>query len=82
MFTVYVIYNKRFRKTYVGFTSDLEKRILQHNEGFTGSYTSRFIGDWIVIYAEKYSSAIKARIREKQLKTYKGREFIKKYIPG
>jgi putative endonuclease len=81
MFNVYALYNKKFRKIYIGYTSNLDARMLQHNEGFRGSYTSRFRSEWTLIYSEEYATVTEARAREKQLKSYRGREFIKKYIP-
>jgi putative endonuclease len=39
MFTVYVLYSETVKKKYTGYTHDLEKRIIQHNEGLLGVYT-------------------------------------------
>ena len=32
MFTVYVLYSESYDKIYVGYTSDLDKRMLSYNE--------------------------------------------------
>ncbi|HLC49710.1 MAG TPA: GIY-YIG nuclease family protein [Candidatus Andersenbacteria bacterium] len=79
---VYAIYNPDHLKVYIGETNDPEERLKAHNEHrFTTSYTARFSGLWKLIYIEKCSDRREARKREKQLKSYQGRQFIKKHIP-
>lgn len=75
MFTVYVLYSKKFNKIYIGFTSDLEKRFLLHNEIGTKGWTIKF-RPWKIIYTEAYQNKKEAMAREKELKSGKGREFI------
>ncbi len=82
MFWVYVTYNKKHGKFYIGQTRNLNERIeLHNNKTFNKSYTSRCDGIWVLIYKEKCINRKLALAREKQLKSYRGREFIKKYIP-
>ena len=81
MFIVYSIYNKDHDKFYIGQTFDLEARIKEHNNKAFRGYTSRFDGEWQLIYKEMVATRQEALKREKQLKSYQGREFIKKYIP-
>lgn len=82
MYSIYAIYNQKHNKIYIGQTEDLEKRLEIHNgKGFKGSFTSRFDGKWILIYSEKIGTREKALAREKQLKSFKGRQFIKQHIP-
>lgn len=79
MFYTYVIFNKVRNKIYVGQSDNLEKRLKRHNGELInkkGSYTTINSGKWIVIYQEEYNSRHEAMIREKQLKTQKGRAFI------
>lgn len=81
MFCVYVLYNKKHHKFYIGQTSNLEQRLKLHNfKAFKKSYTSRFDGVWLLIYTEICKDRKQSLIREKQLKSYRGREFIKKLI--
>ena len=75
MFTVYVLYSKDFDKIYIGFTSDLEQRILSHNELGKKGWTIKF-RPWQLIYKEEYPEKSNAMKREKQLKTATGRNFI------
>jgi len=82
MFVVYALYNPKHKKLYIGQTRDIDLRLKQH-EGkiFQNSFTSRFDGDWILLYKEEQPNRSNALIREKQLKSYRGREFLKNYIP-
>lgn len=82
MYLVYAIYNRMHGKIYIGQTEDLEQRLTLHNNKlFTHSYTSRFDGEWILIYKENVENRQLALQREKQLKSYRGREFVKQFIP-
>lgn len=83
MFYVYAVFNKKHNKIYIGQTENLEERIkLHNNKVFTKSFTAHFSGDWELIYEEKTNNRKEALEREKQLKSYKGRQFIKNnYIP-
>jgi putative endonuclease len=82
MYTVYAIYNSLHKKIYIGQTKDLENRLNLHAaSAFKNSFTARFSGDWVVIYKEQTQDRKAALFREKQLKSYRGREFVKKHIP-
>ncbi len=83
MFFVYCIFNKNHNKIYIGQTSDIHERIkLHNNHEFKKGFTSRFSGEWKLVYSESFQTRLDALKREKQLKSFRGREFIKKnYIP-
>ena len=78
MFTTYVLRNTKTGKHYIGSTNDIERRISEHNRGQTRS--TRQEGHWIVIYTEIFGSSIKAKEREKQIKSYKGGNAFKKLM--
>ena len=75
MFTVYVLFSKEFNKIYIGFTSDLEKRLIAHNHPKNKGWTKKY-SPWEVVYTETFDHKEEAVIREKQLKSAKGREFV------
>ncbi|TKB97264.1 GIY-YIG nuclease family protein [Pedobacter cryotolerans] len=75
MFTVYVLYSIKFNKIYVGYTSDLEQRLLSHNAFATKGYTIKY-RPWEVLFTEQFGSKTEATKREKQLKSGVGREMI------
>lgn len=79
MFTVYVLYSEKYNKIYIGFTSDIEKRMLSNNTLGTKGWTIKF-RPWTLVYTEKYQTKKEAMSREKQLKPAKGREFIRSFI--
>jgi putative endonuclease len=81
MYFVYAIYNRENDKIYIGQTNNLEQRLVLHNsKTFNTSYTARFSGDWILIYKEKIANRPEALIREKQFKSFRGREFIRQLV--
>ncbi len=67
---------------YVGQTSDLEKRLRQHNDPNykPTMHTKRRAGPWKLVYYETLETRAEAMRREKQLKSGKGREWIKTVV--
>jgi len=81
MYFTYAIFNKKHKKIYIGQTKDLENRLKLHAEKiFKNSYTARFNGDWQIIYKEEFETKAESLRREKQLKSYRGREFIHRIV--
>ena len=76
MYKVYVLKSINFKKSYVGVTDNLERRLVEHNSG-KSYYTNRY-KPWKIIYTEDFSSHEEALLREKFLKTTTGRRFLKK----
>ena len=72
MHYVYILYSKKLKKFYIGSTSDLKRRIKEHNDG-KAVFTSSGI-PWIIAYYEAFSEKQDASREEKFLKTGKGRE--------
>jgi putative endonuclease len=79
MYTVYVLYSESYNKIYIGFTSDLKARLLSHNELATKGWTIKY-RPWKLIYSEEYQDKKDAMKREKELKSYEGRIFIRNKI--
>ena len=81
MYSIYALFNKKHKKIYIGQTENLEERLNLHkNKSFKNSYTAKLDGNWELIYNEEASTRKDAIKREKQLKSYRGREFIKNLI--
>jgi putative endonuclease len=78
MYYVYVIYSDKFHRTYTGLTSNLDKRLKEHNSGATRSIRPYL--PYRLIYQEIVDSLEKARAREKYLKTCAGKKFLKSQI--
>lgn len=77
-FFVYILFSETKNRYYIGFTSDLETRIIRHNQkskGFTGN-----VNDWKIVYTEKYTTKEQAQLREAQIKSWKSRIKIQELI--
>ena len=59
-FFVYALVSDIHQRIYVGFSSNLEKRIMEHNSGKTKSYRP-----WVLLYSEVVLGRINARNSEK-----------------
>lgn len=78
MFTVYILKNSLTGRHYIGSTNNLVKRVSEHNRGHTRS--TRQKGQWEIIYKEHYDELLPARRRERQIKSYKGGNGLKKLL--
>ena len=77
-FIVYILFSETKKKFYIGFTSNLEERLVRHNQkskGFTGN-----VNDWKVVYTENYKTKEVAHKRELQIKSWKSRIKIEELI--
>ncbi len=80
-FLVYVLQNSK-GKIYIGQTSNLERRIAQHHDPDCRLtlHTKRHMGPWRLVHSEEFPSRSSAMRREKELKSGKGREWIRKVL--
>ena len=79
MHWVYVIQSVKSKTLYFGITSDLDKRLVEHNAGKNTS--TKFGVPWICVYCEGYRSVRDARMREATLKQYgNARTYVKQRI--
>ncbi len=75
---VYVLCSERDGSYYVGYTSDVEKRLTRHNCG-RSPYTKAKL-PWNLIYQEVFSTRSEAMKREKKIKGMKNRGYIGRLI--
>ena len=75
MYYTYVLQSEKGGQFYVGFTKDLKLRFEQHSKGRVESTRDR--RPLALIYYEGCLSQGDATKREKYLKTYHGRMFLK-----
>lgn len=75
---VYILKNPLTGKHYIGSTINLERRIKQHIFGNTR--TTRRLKTDTLVYTEQFNTIDEARIREKQLKSYKSGKYLEKLI--
>jgi putative endonuclease len=75
MYYTYVLQSKKDCKLYTGYTKNLKLRFKQHNEGKVASTKNRT--PFELIYYEACLNAEDATRREKYLKSYYGKMFLK-----
>ena len=78
MYSTYVLYSKKDDNFYTGFTQDLKLRFDQHHKGQVESTKDR--RPFKLIYYEACLNRDDATHREKYLKTYHGKAYIKKRL--
>ena len=78
-FHIYVLYSEAYDEIYVGYTADLAARILSHNQLAKKGYTTKF-RPWRLFYTESFESKESALRREKELKSARGRKFVRDLI--
>lgn len=78
MFTVYILKLVITGKFYVGCTSNINRRLEEHNKNKTRSTKNK--GPFELIYQENYNSLSEGRKREQKIKSYKGGNAFKKLI--
>ncbi len=75
---MYILINDMTDRRYVGHTSDLDRRLREHNDKIVGRnrYTRKQKGTWRIIYKEEYATRAEAMRREQFLKSGQGRQWV------
>ena len=74
----YILFSVKLNKYYVGSTTDMERRLLEHNRG-KEKFTATGI-PWKLMYCEAFTEIKLARQREIQIKKMKSRKYIETLI--
>ena len=72
---VYVLKSESTGSSYVGHTSNMERRLIEHNNG--KSLSTRRKGPWKFVYQEEYKTRSEAATKEKYFKSVEGRIELK-----
>jgi len=75
MYFVYILRSRKDNNVYIGITSDIEKRLKQHNSG--KNLSTKYRTPFDLIYSEKTENRVDARNREKYFKSGVDREWIR-----
>jgi putative endonuclease len=75
LYFVYVLRSESSGSSYVGHTSNLKKRIVEHNN--SKSISTRGKKPWSLVYKEEYTTRSEAASRERYFKSVKGRLELK-----
>jgi len=78
VYTVYVLQSLKDKRTYVGCTNNLERRLRDHNTGQVKSTKYRI--PLKLIYKEEYTNKLEAFKREEHYKTSWGRRQLRKIL--
>lgn len=78
MFYVYILLSLKDNKLYIGFSSNLKRRIKEHKRG--GSKSTKCRLPFKLIYYEAHISEKDARRRERYFKTDKGKSTLKQML--
>ena len=76
-FYTYILHNLKHDKFYIGQTNDSDKRTAEHNLGLS-NYTSKYDGEWKLVYREIFNSRSEAVKRERFLKRQRNKDFYRK----
>lgn len=75
MFYTYILKSKKNDNLYIGYTSDLERRLIEHNQGL--NFSTKSYKPWEIIYYEACINENDAKRRELYLKTTQGGRMLK-----
>lgn len=78
MYYVYVLYNKKHDRYYIGMTANLERRLAERNLGKTQS--KKAFTSWKIVLEEVFETRYAIRIKEKYLKSAVGRRWRKQNV--
>ena len=78
MYCTYVLISLKWRSTYTGITSNLEKRLDAHNNGYVKS--SQAFRPFQILLKEEFKTKAEARKREIFYKSRTGRRRLKEII--
>ncbi|OGZ09535.1 MAG: excinuclease ABC subunit C [Candidatus Lloydbacteria bacterium RIFCSPHIGHO2_02_FULL_51_22] len=78
MYYVYILHSEKDRGLYIGYTSDLKRRITEHKKGLTEATKHRL--PIVLVHYEAFLQDANARAREKYLKSGYGREQLRSQL--
>jgi putative endonuclease len=77
---VYIIYSRVADKFYIGQTSDIAKRLADHNVGIYNDAFTKRASDWKLFFSIKCDSIKQAILIEKHIKRMKSRKYIENLL--
>lgn len=75
---VYILQSIKTKSFYIGYTSDLERRFIEHDKGL--NFSTKHDRPWRIIHYEAYRNVKDAKRREKYLKTSQGSRLLKRML--
>ncbi|MFZ3020257.1 MAG: GIY-YIG nuclease family protein [Minisyncoccia bacterium] len=78
MFYTYVLQSYKNNELYIGFTTNLKKRLVEHNRGL--NFSTKRYKPWTLVYYEACLDELDAKRRENYLKTTQGGRLLKRRL--
>lgn len=78
MFYVYILHSETKHRLYVGRTNNLKRRVKEHND--SQNLSTKAYVPWTIIFYEAYTNSKDATRREKYLKTFQGKQAIRRML--
>jgi putative endonuclease len=78
MYKVYILQSLKDKRTYVGYTDNLNRRLFEHNSGRNKSTKNRV--PFKLLFSEDFESRKEAKKRELWWKTGAGRNKLKEFF--
>ncbi len=78
MWYVYILQSLKDKRTYVGYTHDIQRRLAEHNRGaVTATHARR---PFVILFTQEYLTEETAKQGERYWKSGAGRRALKKYF--
>lgn len=74
LYSVCIIFSASLNKYYVGYSVNVDNRIIDHNSGIS-TFTSK-ASDWELKWKKEFNTREEAKNEEKRIKSKKSRKFI------
>ena len=80
MYFVYILYSAKCNRYYIGFSTDVNARLLRHNSGMVTA--TKNCKPYSLMKTKTFPSEVLAIAEEKRLKKMKSRVYLEKLIEG
>jgi putative endonuclease len=80
MYYVYILFSEKCDRYYVGFSADVEARLLRHNTGMVTA--TKNCRPYRICATKQFQSETEARKEEYRIKKQKSRRYIESIITG
>jgi putative endonuclease len=79
MFWTYILYSEQFEKYYIGFTHDIESRLIAHNHPKNKGYTKKY-QPWSLAFSKSFETKKEAMNYENYLKSLKSKKLLAEIV--
>jgi putative endonuclease len=80
MYSVYILYSEKCYRFYIGYSADVEARLIRHNDGLVAA--TKNCRPYSICATKQFSTELEARKEELRIKKQKSRIYIESLISG